>query len=50
MSKESTSISPNEMGRAAFRNGEPRFNNPFLRGTPQFVAWLRGYNLEKVGK
>lgn len=48
MTKDIFSISPIDKGRAAFKRGEPRTNNPYLRGTPQFVAWLRGFNTEKA--
>src|SRR5262249_27074859 len=30
-------------GQAAWRNSEPRTNNPFQQGTEEFVAWDNGY-------
>jgi hypothetical protein len=30
-------------GQAAWRNSEPRSNNPFQQGTEEFVAWDTGY-------
>lgn len=40
----SSTMEPELQGQAAWRNNEPRTNNPFTQGTEQFVAWDQGWS------
>lgn len=40
---KSAALEPELAGQAAWRNNEPRTNNPHQAGTEEFVAWDTGY-------
>jgi ribosome modulation factor len=37
-----------EKGKADFDAGVKRWMNPYSRGQPQFVAWLRGWRQAEI--
>ena len=41
-------MNPIDVGKQAYDDGEPRWRNPYNRGTPEFVEWLRGWRQAEV--